>query len=179
MSAPLVWNLNIMRYKRTEISEARKARLEAQGFTGYSRVQLNNIKWGVRLAYISCVSIVIAGLIGPSIEILAIALTFAFFGTVLPNHPFDYAYNYGVRYLIQKPMLPVRPNQSRFACALATLCLAVVIFAFSRDMMVLGYVIGLMLVSMALLVSITDFCVPSLLYNACFVKPQPEKVEAP
>ena len=148
------------------LSDARMRRLQAQGFTGFTRFQLNNYKYGIRFAYYLCVSLVIAGLILQSMYVLALAMIFAFFGTVLHRHPFDYLYNYGVRRIINKPAIPPRPNQSRFACGLATAMILAIMLFLSGEQYVLMYITGVALVATALLVATTDYCIPSIAYNA-------------
>lgn len=154
-----------MKNSDQELSETRSKRLEVQGFTGYSRYQLNNFKWGIRHAYFLCVSMVLAGLLLGSIEILAIVMTIAFFGVILVRHPFDYVYNYGTRFLLDKPRIPRRPNQSRFACAVATVLLAIIIFSMAQGYMIPAWIAAGILIFSAVLVSTTDICIPSIIYN--------------
>ena len=86
-------------------------------------------------------------------------------GVILPNHPFDYIYNILLSGPLNKPKLPRRSRQLRFACVVATIWLATTIYLFYTGLAIAGYVSGGILFSVALLVSTTDVCIPSLIYN--------------
>ena len=146
----------------------RRKRLETQGYLGFTDQELIDYKFGIRFAYYMCGSLVVLGLVFTKIEILSIAMTVAFFGTMPPYHPFDYLYNYGIRHLLNKPKVPPRTNQGRFACGIATVWLGVVIYLFYTGLYVWGYVAGGILVSVATLVSTMDICIPSIVYNFLF-----------
>lgn len=90
------------------------------------------------------------------------------FGVVLPYHPFDYIYNHLVRRVLDKPRLPRRSNQLKFACGVATIWIAATIYLFYYGFAMAGYVAGGMLFSVAFLVSTTDICIPSIIYNFLF-----------
>jgi hypothetical protein len=157
--------------KRTPIiTAACRKRLQEQGYQNYSDQELSEYKFGIRFAYYLCGSLVILGLSLTSLKILAAAMTIAFLGSLPPYHPFDYLYNYGVRHIIDKPKLPPRSNQGRFACGIATIWLGVVIYLFYSELYVWGYLAGGILVLVAALVSTMDICIPSMVYNALFQK---------
>lgn len=147
-----------------------RRRLMVQGYLQYSDKELNDYKYGIRFAYYVCVSFVIVGLIMSDLRILGIAMTIAFFGMFPPYHPVDYLYNYALRYLIGKPKLPPRTNQGRFACGMATVWLGGIILLFYNGFNVWAMIAGATLVSIALLVSTTDICIPSMIYNRLFKK---------
>jgi hypothetical protein len=159
-----------MENKEHKISRATRKRLEQQGYINFSDQELYDFKFGFRFAYILCSTLVAVGLILTSIPILIIALVFAFFGMFPPYHPFDYLYNYGVRKVLKKPKTPPRANQGRFACMMATLWLAAVIYLFYKEMFLEGYILGGLLVGTAFLVSYLDLCIPSMIYNLIFKK---------
>jgi hypothetical protein len=150
------------------ISPARRKRLETQGYIGFTDAELNDSKFGIRFAYYLCGSLVVLGLVFTSITILSVAMVIAFIGTLPPYHPFDYIYNYAVRYVLNKPKMPPRANQGRFACGIATVWLAGTIYLFYIGLNIWGYIVGGILVSIATLVSTTDICIPSMIYNLLF-----------
>jgi hypothetical protein len=152
------------------ISRVRRNRLEVQGYKGYTDAELNDYKYGIRLAYYMCGSLVLLGLILTNIYILAASMIIAFFGTILPNHPFDYFYNGITRHLINKPKMIRRRNQGRFACGLATVWLGLTIYLFYTGHSTLGYIAGGILIGNATLVSTADICIPSLIYNFLFLR---------
>jgi len=92
----------------------------------------------------------------------------AFLGVILPYHPFDYIYNHLLRGMLGKPKLPPRSKQLKFACVVATLWLIVTTYLFYAGLATAGYVVGGLLVSVAFIVSTTDFCIPSMIYNFIF-----------
>jgi hypothetical protein len=98
-------------------------------------------------------------------------MAIAFFGIVLPNHPFDYLYNGLLASRLERPKLPKRSKQLKFACTLATLHIGVTIALFWAGMTLYGYLAGALIIAIALLVSTIDLCIPSLIYNAaCGIK---------
>lgn len=111
------------------------------------------------------------GVFFQSISILAIAAIIAFAGAFPPYHPFDYLYNYGVRHLLGKPKIPPRTKQGRFACGIASVWLATTIYLFYNDYAVAGNILAITLFSVGALVSTTDICIPSIIYNSIFKKP--------
>ncbi|HXH17468.1 MAG TPA: DUF4395 domain-containing protein [Chitinophagales bacterium] len=150
------------------ISPARRKKLEAQGFIGYSDKELASRTFGIRFAPALCSLFIATGVTFASIPLLSFVAITALFGVILPYHPFDYLYNATVRHWLNKA--PVGPNtpQRRFACGLATLWLAGVIGLFYAHLFMLGYILGAILASVALLVATTDFCIPSAIYNFLF-----------
>ncbi len=157
-----------MKNRDCVISPATRKRLETQGYNGLTDVELNDFKIGIRFAYSLCTALVVLGLLLTNLEILTVALIIAFFGSVSRYHPFDYLYNYVVRYLINKPKMPHRSIQGRFNCGIATVWLGGIIFLFYTGFNVWGYIAGGVLVSIATLVSTTDICIPSMIYNFLF-----------
>ncbi|MDZ4809789.1 MAG: DUF4395 domain-containing protein [Bacteroidota bacterium] len=150
------------------IAPSRRKRLETQGYIGFTDAELYNFKFGIRFAYYLCGSLVLFGLLFTSRKILSVALVIAAIGAFPPYHPFDYLYNYAVRHLRNKPRMPPRANQGRFACAIATVWLAGTIYLFYLGLNTWGYIAGGILVIIATLVSTTDICIPSMIYNFLF-----------
>jgi Domain of unknown function (DUF4395) len=150
------------------ISPVRRQRLETQGYLGFTDSELNDFKFGIRFAYYLCGSLVVLGLVLANLKILATAMIIALFGTLPPYHPFDYLYNYVIRHWANKPRIPPRSNQGRFACGIATAWLGGVIYFFYMDLTFWGYTMGGILVSIAALVSTMDICIPSMIYNFLF-----------
>lgn len=147
------------------ITPVRRKRLEAQGYNGFTDSELNDFKFGIRFAYYICGLLVILGLLLTNLEILTVAMIIAFLGTMPPYHPFDYMYNYVIRHLINKPKMPPRSDQGRFACGIATVWLGGIIYLFYVGLNVWGYIAGGILVSISTLVSTMDICIPSMIYN--------------
>jgi len=139
-----------------------------QGYCDYSDENLSELAFGHRFAYYTCSFIVLIGLILANIPILTSMMIVAFFGFILPNHPFDYIYNYFLSSPMNKPKLPRRAKQAKFACIIATGWLAATIYLFYSGLDIAGYVVGGLLFAVAILVASTDICIPSLIYNLLF-----------
>ena len=92
----------------------------------------------------------------------------AFFGIILPYHPFDYIYNGLLSKPMSKPKLPPRSKQLKFACKIAVFGIASIIFLFYTGLTLAGYIAGGLLFFVAFLVSTTDICIPSIIYNFIF-----------
>jgi hypothetical protein len=151
---------------RAPISSFCRTNLEIQGILGFDDEELVTHRPGFRFAYQLCFVITLLGTVLQSIPILAIAATAAFFAMFPPNHPFDYLYNFTLGRLRNKPKLPPRTRQGRFACAIATAWLATTIYLFATGRMTAGIAMGVALLVPAGLVGFFDVCLPSMLFNA-------------
>jgi len=154
------------------ISETCKRRLHVQGYVNYSDKELNDYKYGIRFAYGLCITLVATGLAFNNIPVLSFIALIAFVGAFPPYHPFDYLYNYGVRQLLNKPKMPPRTNQGRFACGIASAWLVGVIYLLHANQVLIGNILGAALFAVGVLVATTDICIPSMIYNSIFLRPQ-------
>ncbi len=161
---------NIIIAKHRLLSTKRINRLKVQGYCNYnySDTELSALAFGNRFAYRVCLLILVIGVANMNIPILMVMTLVAFGGIILPYHPFDYIYNHIVRALLDKPKLPPRPRQIKFAFTIATVCLITTIYLFYASFFVMGYVLGALLATSAFIVSTTDICIPSMIYNFIF-----------
>ena len=166
-----------MKTKHPLLSAVRINNLKAQGYYSYSDTEISTLAFGNRFAYIICSSILVIGVATANIPTLMVMTIIASLGATLPYHPFDYIYNHVVRGILNKPKLPSRSKQLKFSCTIATLWLIATTYLFYANLFVAGYVLGALLASVALILSTTDFCIPSVIYNFIFkVKVQSIKV---
>lgn len=147
------------------ISATTYRRLCIQGYGRYSAAELASLHFGIRLPYVLCTLIAATGLALANIPILTALMVIAFLGVILPYHPFDYLYNFGFRYVLRLPPLPPRTAQVKFACGIATVWLGMTVVLFWYGLFTLGVAWGSVLIVIAGLVSITDICIPSMIYN--------------
>ena len=152
-----------------KISQRRLERIKEQGYFNFSNYEISQIAFGNRFAYILCTCILVYAVITANIYVLTAMLFVAFGGVVLSNHPFDYIYNYLIRHIVKKPKLPKRSKQLKFACSIATCFIAITIYLFDTNYMVAGYIVGACLLFSAILVSTTDICLPSIVYNKMLI----------
>lgn len=151
------------------VSPTRIARIKSQGYDkGFDDEEISQHSVGNRFAYQMCTLLFATGLVLTNIPILTVAATIALLTVILPHHPFDYLYNLSVRHWLNRPKLPRRPAQAKFACGIAAIWLGVIIYLFYNSLFIWGYVLGGILFVIAALVSTIDFCIPSLIYNNIF-----------
>ena len=142
-----------------------RARLEAQGFCDLDEASLAELAPWLRWSPALCTLVMILGVAMESPIVLWSLAVIALLGALLPFHPFDLIYNYGVRHLMRTRSLPHHGPQRRFACAMAAAWLLGTGWAFYVGSELIGYSLGVPLILVAGLVSVTHFCIPSLIYN--------------
>lgn len=157
-----------METKQPGLSKTRICRLKAQGYFNHSDSEISELAFGNRFAFIICSALVGLGVATAHIPILAAMALIALGGVILPYHPFDYIYNHVVSGLLNKPKLPPRSKQLKFACIIATTWLSGTIFLFYGSYALAGYIAGALVFTVAFIVSATDFCIPSTIYNFLF-----------
>lgn len=159
-----------MKKEKLKLSPIRISRIRAQGYQTQSDVEIMDLAFGNRFAYRLCTSILALGVLFSSIPILSAMMVIAFGGVLLPNHPFDYIYNNLLAKRMNKPKLPSRSKQLKFACGIATMWIGATIYLLLTNMTISASIMGLSLVGVASLVSTTDYCIPSVIYNGIFGK---------
>lgn len=159
-----------MKTTTKQLSASRLNRIREQGYTSQNYQEINDLAYGNRFAFRLCTSILVIGVLSANTTVLALMMGVAFMSTLLPNHLFDYIYNYMLAKRMNKPQLPPRSAQLKFSCAIATCWIGATIYFFEMNMMLAGYIMGGMLIIIAALLSIIDLCIPSMIYNALFIK---------
>lgn len=157
-----------MENKKSILSSKRLYRIRTQGYCNISDEKVSELAFGNRFAFYTCSFFLAIGVVTSSIPILTLMMTISIFGIVLPYHPFDYVYNYILSGPMNKPKLPRRARQLKFACVVATVWLASIIYLIYAGLIMASYISGGLLFSIAFLVSTTDLCIPSLVYNFLF-----------
>jgi hypothetical protein len=145
-----------------------RRRLEAQGFLGLDDAALAEIGPWLRWSPVLCTAVMATGTILASPPVLWSLAAVAALGAIFPFHPFDLLYNHLVRRLTRTRPLPHHAAQRRFACGTAAAWLTGTGLAFHAGSTTLGYVLGGALTVVAAIVSVTHFCIPSLIYNTLF-----------
>ncbi len=145
-----------------------RCRLEAQGFLGLDDPTLKELAPWLRWSPALCTTVMIIGVLFRSPTVLWTLAGIAFLGALLPFHPFDLIYNYGVRHLTGTRKFPHHGPQRRFACGIAAAWLIPTGWAFYQGADTLGYLLSATLIAVAALVSLTHFCIPSFIFNKFF-----------
>jgi hypothetical protein len=123
-----------------------------------------------RMAFGLCALFAAVGTVLASPTILWTLTAIAALAALFPVHPFDLIYNHGIRYLRNTGPLPKRRAQSRFACGVGAVWLVATALAFQSGALITGYILGGALTGVAALVATTDICIPSMIYNALFLR---------
>ncbi|NRA10782.1 MAG: DUF4395 family protein [Crocinitomicaceae bacterium] len=150
------------------LSEKRIHRIKCQGYSGYSTTEISALAFGNRFAFILCAVLLCIGVALANIPILLTLMGLSFLAIVLSYHPFDYIYNNVLRGPLNKPRLPHRSPQLKFACSIAIGWIAVHIYFFYNGQMLAGYISGGTMLIVPMLASSIDFCIPSTIYNYLF-----------
>ena len=153
---------------KKELSPARIYRVKCQGYSGYSDKDVSQLAFGNRFPVIVCFIMLAVGVALANVPLLVILLVISLLGALMPYHPFDYIYNYGLRGFLDKSVLPPRSNQFKFACSIATLWNAINIYLFASGLLTAGYISGAIMCCVPFLLISTDFCIPSVIYNFLF-----------
>ncbi|MBI3676957.1 MAG: DUF4395 family protein [Proteobacteria bacterium] len=140
-------------------------RLQVQGFTSVDDAWLAEIAPWLRWSPALCASFAAIGTATASPGILLALAGTALLGAVLPFHPFDLIYNYGIRFAVHKRPLPPNGVPRRFACGMAAVWLTTTALLFQNGAANAGYALGILFVLVAALVSTTDICIPSLMFQ--------------
>ena len=148
-----------------------RSRVEAQGFLGLDDRMIGQINYWLRLSPAICMTWAAVGTAFQSAPVLWALAPFALLGALLPGHPFDVLYTFGVRPLTGGPSIPRYPLPRRLACLLASLMIVGAAWSFQSGWALSGQILGWGLVGAAFVNVTTGFCIPSFLYGLIFGKP--------
>jgi len=141
--------------------------LEMQGYTGMSDSAVAELAVWTRFSPALCT---ITGIVGTALAspwVLGALGVTAALGALLPAHPFDAIYNYGIRRVVGTRSLPPNAMPRRFACAVGAVWLAAAAIAFATGAAPVGYVLGALFVCVGGVLTATGFCIPSFIFRAC------------
>jgi hypothetical protein len=144
--------------------------IQAQGFCGLDDKTYAQINYPLRLSPAICMVWAGLGTALASPTMLWALMPFAALGAMLPGHPFDVLYNYGLRHLLRTPALPRYGIRRRFACAVATTMIIVAAWSFQAGMPIVGQIFGWALVAGTFLNVSTGLCGPALIVRIFFGK---------
>jgi hypothetical protein len=145
----------------TNISSVARERIEAQGFCGLDDGLLSQINYPLRLAPAICMTWALVGIVLGSPAVIGSIVPFAILGAVLPGHPFDVIYNFGLRHIFKRSALPRYAKRRRLACVAASTALTVSALSFQFGISPLGYLLAGMVVAGTLLNVSTGICPPA------------------
>jgi len=155
---------------RKTLSATTRRRLNVQGLNDVDDETLAETAPWHRMAFGLCALFAAVGTVLASPTILWTLTAIAALAALFPVHPFDLICNHGIRYLRNTGPLPKRRAQSRFACGVGAVWLVATALAFQSGALITGYILGGALTGVAALVATTDICIPSMIYNALFLR---------
>ena len=144
--------------------------IQAQGFCGLDDKTYAQINYPLRLSPAICMLWTAVGTALASPMILWALAPFAALGAILPSHPFDVLYNYGLRHLTGTPALPRYGARRRLACALATTLIVMAAWGFQAGMPMAGQIAGWALAAGTFVNVSTGLCGPALIVRIFFGK---------
>jgi hypothetical protein len=153
------------------MNEVMRSRVEAQGFLGLDDQTVGQLNYSLRLSPAICMIWAAIGTALQSPAVLWALAPFALLGALLPGHPFDLLYRFGVQPWTSGPSIPCYPLPRRFACLLATVIIVAAAWSFQSGRTFSGQIFGWALVCAAFVNVSTGFCIPSFLYGLIFGKP--------
>jgi hypothetical protein len=154
----------------SQVTATVRERIQAQGFCGLDEATYAQVNYPLRLSPAICMVWAAVGTALASPTILWALAPFSALGAILPGHPFDVFYNYGLRHLLSAPALPRYGVRRRFACALATIMVIAAAWGFQAGRPMVGYIVGWSLVAAAFVNVSTGFCIPSFIVRIFFGK---------
>jgi hypothetical protein len=149
------------------ISIRSRSWLLMQGYEGLSDSELSEIALWTRFSPALCMITAIIGTALASPWVLGALAVTAALGALLPMHPFDAIYTYGIRRLTGARALPPNGMPRRFACAVGAVWLVAAVIAFASGAASVGYVVGALFVCVAGVLTATGFCIPSFTFRTC------------
>jgi hypothetical protein len=153
-----------------------RSRLEAQGFCGLDDETLSELAPWMRWTYTLGTVVTFVGVMLTSPGVLLALAAVTSVGIFLPFHPFDLVYNYGMRHLTGTGRMPHSGPQRRFVFVVATVWLIATGWAFNIGADIVGITLGVPLILVGALASITNFCIPSLIYNTVATRRSREEI---
>jgi Domain of unknown function (DUF4395) len=139
-----------------------QANLEVQGYC-LTADEARTLRWGLRFPTALCLALVVAGLVLQSAFLILAMVPIGVLAGWTRRHPFDLIWKHGVRHLSGAPELPVNGTPRRHAFKLAAAWLLAVGLLFAFGYPIAALVLGGVLVAVCVLVTATNFCVPSTL----------------
>ena len=141
------------------VNKIRKA-VEAEGFVAPADDKATtHMAFGLRLAPALCMTWTVIGIMLAEPMVLWALIPFALLGAILPNHPFDIIYNFGLRHLFGAARLPHYPSGRRIVCMTATVMLFVISWGFYSGIPAVSYAFGGMMIASATLYVTSGLCV--------------------
>lgn len=146
------------------IDQTTKARLELRGIDYHDTDAYRRMLPWTKMAFVIggtqaaiATTMADAAMLWQMVPVVAAAV-------ILPHHPVEYVYNWGIRHVIKAAPLPTNKAPVRFAFFMATLILAAAAWAFDSGIYWLGMVLGLQVAFVAMTFVVSSFCIPAAMW---------------
>ena len=139
-----------------------RSNLATQGYR-LTAGEARALRIGLRFPTALCLALVVTGLALGSATLIALLVPIGAVAGWTSRHPFDLIWNHGLRHLTAAAQLPPNPTRRRHSFKLATVWLAAVAALFAFGAATAALALGGVLVAVCLLVTTTNFCIPSTL----------------
>jgi Domain of unknown function (DUF4395) len=137
-----------------------RSNLTTQGYC-LTDEQRRRLSLGLRFSTGTCLLLVITALALESWPMILALCGVGLIAGFTSRHPFEYAWNHGVRHLFGADCLPPNPTRRRHAFKIATVWLLAVAALLAGGLTTAGLVLGGLLVAACTTVTVTNFCIPS------------------
>ena len=137
-----------------------RANLTTQGFC-LSEKERRELALGLRFSTGVCMLLVAAGLALQSPPIIFALAGIGLLAGFTPRHPFDLAWNHGIRRLAGGPALPANPVRRRHAFKIGTAWLLLVATLLAAGATIAALLLGALLLAACTTVTATNLCLPS------------------
>jgi hypothetical protein len=138
--------------------------LRMQGYC-FTDEQSRRLAIGLRFPTGLCLALVTTGLVLESAVMLFVLAGIGAVAGFTSRHPFDYAWNGAVRRVFGAPPLPPNPPRRRHAFKIATGWLIATATLLAAGATTAGLILGGLLVAACSVVTIFNFCLPSLAFE--------------
>jgi hypothetical protein len=149
-------------------TEKLHARLRVRGITPSNDPEFVKMAPWTRLTFSLCTSVGGLATVLAWPGLLWVMVGIATAGAIGTRHPFDHVYNLVVRRFTGTIELPRNGAPTRFSCGIAAVWFATMAIAFSGGYDLVAYGLGAMFIVVGALISITHFCIPSVIFQLMF-----------
>lgn len=149
---------------RTEV----KDRIIMQGFSVEDVTTNIHINWLARWTPLACATLGSIGVLINGHYYLITLGVLTYIGAISHCSFYDYVYNYGFRWIWGTGEIPQHGNQRMFGCAIGGTLYVISGIGFLIKNPYIAYIPAMIIISLAFLAGITQWCFASQLYNLLF-----------
>ena len=142
----------------------------SQGYTADDIKKYNKINLLIRWTPFVCALAGIIGMLAKSSIYFFILGCFTFIGAFSKTSFFDYIYKFSIQFFLKENIIPPHGNARRFGCGIGAIMYLLSGFGFYIHNYYLAFIPGILIVVLAIIAALTQWCFASTLYNFLFKK---------